>query len=361
MSNPIPIYKVEVYDPSGNLIADLSNQRKSLKIKKVRNDSDTITLSYDLDVIRKLALASGLGVWDILYAGRNEIRVTRNTSVISAGKIALAYPQISGDTRQIDITVTGWLDLLAQRFTGGNQLYGAPAGLPSQDAGAIAWDLINTTQSLTNGSFGITQGTIQTSVSRDRSYSFKNIKDALQELSQVDQGFDFEITWDKVFKVWYPKIGINNNNSVFTYPGNIQSLNFQRSAQNIANEIIARGAGTGPDAFTSTVDDAGSQAKYGLRQMFMDMSDVELQATLTQNAQSQLTFSSDFIDVPSITLTSSIGPQWGEYGIGDIVPIQILAQTEVLGPINNNFRIDSAEIDVSDNNVETITLGMMNK
>lgn len=348
-------WTVEIYDPSGNRVADLVGKSLTRKIQKVRNRADTINLSYDIDTIKKLCNTIGITMWQLFAVNQNEVRIKRNGGVVSAGQIVRVQPSVDGDQRKVDIIAVGWFDLLGARKLNTAQSFTA------EDAGQIAWGLIDYTQNLTNGDIGITLGSIGTSVDRDRNYeSEKNIKDAIIQLSEVQNGFDFEVTWDKKFNVYYPKIGTLRNNVILKYPGNIRALNFTRDGLGMANQVTARGSGTGEDAFKITVDDLVGQGSYTLRQKTVDFSDVSQEDTLTEHANEELTFATKFTDIPDVTLDPKTAPEFGSYGIGDELPIRVDEDFDIFEPVNNTYRIDAMDIEIGVNNEENITLKMMN-
>lgn len=340
-------------------MAELTGRAIERNVKKLRNRADTITLVYDLDDIKRLCVKLGLTAMQIFAVAQNEVRIKRNGVVFSAGQIMEGMPVIDGDSRTITIIAVGWLDLFGMRFTdtgGSSSAYYFSA----TDAGQIAWGLINASQAETDGDWGITEGYVQASVVRDRTdYVDKNIKDAIIELSEVINGFDFEFTWDKKFNVFYPKIGQRRENVILTYPGAIKSISYGRHGMEIANSIIARGSGTGEDAFTATAVDAASRGKFKLRQDILDFNDVSKVSTLQQHGDEELVVRRNFVDVPDITLDPVYAPPFGTYGIGDEVKIEVLADIEIFGPINDWFRIDGLELTLDDNNTEDVRLQLM--
>lgn len=352
-------WAVEVYNDSGTLVAELTGKALERKVTKLRNRADTINLRYDLDDIKRLSAKLGISAWDIFAIGQNEVRVKRNGVVFSAGQIMDATPVIDGDQRSIVIIAVGWLDLFGARFSdeGGSS---SDYYFSNTDAGQIAWGLIDASQNETGGNFGITQGNIQASQNRDRTdYVYKNIKEAIIQLSEVINGFDFEFTWDKKFNVYYPKIGKRLDNLILTYPGAIKTLTFGRHGMQLANNIIARGSGTGEDAFTAVVTDTASRDKFKLRQAIIDFNDISKVDTLQDHANEELIFRRSFVDVPDITLDPALAPPFGTYGIGDEIKIEVLEDLEVFAPVNNWFRIDGFEVTLDENNTEDIRLQLM--
>ena len=190
--------------------------------------------------------------------------------------------------------------------------------------------MISQTQAV--GDLGITRGSIQTSKLRDRNYSYKNIGDAIIQLSEVVDGFDFEITHDKKFNVYYPKIGTRRNDITLTYPGGIRELSFERDASELTNRVIAVGSGSGVDAQRVLAVDTNSQLRFGVRERILQLSDVSVSETLQQHADAEIISSRGFLDAPSLMLNTVELP-YGNYHIGD--EIQVMAEdNEALEPIN---------------------------
>lgn len=345
-------WSLEVYDGSGNRIADITRHCTGRGLVQSRNRSDIISFSCDIDEIKRLAISIGSNVFDIFAVNENEVRLKRNNVVVSAGQIVQATSTINTDQRTILINALGWFDLLGTRYT--DQL----VAFSQVDQGDIAWQLIDATQQRDNGDFGITQGNIQTSILRDRTYNFKNIKNAITELSEVQGGFDFEITWDKVFNVYYPGIGTQRDDIAFTYPGNIATLSFDRIGLEMANEVISLGAGSGGDALFAIDDDTTSQAQYGLRQSSIQASDVIEYDNLLTKAQAEISLYSSFLAIPTVTLKNSQSLSFSDYKVGDIIPIKTNDQ-DVFGAINDYYKVEVKTLKLGENDEEDVTVGLV--
>lgn len=202
------------------------------------------------------------------------------------------------------------------------------------DAGAIAWSLINTQNG--RSTTRIAQGTITTSVNRDRSYVEGDIVGTLiTQLSEVDQGFYFVIDpveTDGVhgeIMVRWPDPGSSAAGALLGYGadtvGNLAG--FQRIMRLPINRIRATGVIIGEQVLDSYAEDAASIAQYGLLEEERAFDSVSLQATLDQHAlhdleptahsQWQLSVAQDGdsgIFVPSL---------WTDFDVGDTVPFTI--------------------------------------
>jgi hypothetical protein len=344
---------IEIRNSNGTVVADLSGRCISRKLSFKRNQADTIELDFDLDNISNYCKLINSTIWDLFIVNSSEIRIYRDTKLITAGQICYAYPSISGDTRKLKVKAVGWFDLLSYRYTGETKEFS------SEDAGDIAWTLINESQQQTNGDFGFTEGIIQPSKNRDRSYSYKNIKDAIVQLSEVIDGFDFEITPDKVFNVYYPKIGTKRDDLVFTYPGNIQNISFERDGTKMSNKVIGIGAGTGINATRSLSEDTTSQSIYQLREKVIQLPDISNQDTLEQHTDSETLIRGAYLDLPDILLDGNIDPKFGEYNVGDEIKIQITEYEEAFEKVKGWWRIEAIDLDIDENNHEDVRLRVM--
>jgi hypothetical protein len=350
------MWTLEVYDGSGNLLADLSSHATGRVINQQRNSFDTVDLTFDLDDITSYCTAIRSS-WDQLFAvGQNEIRIKKNDAVITAGQVVYARPSISKDKRDLTVKAYGWLYLLGFRYAA-NTAAQSSATYTAWDSGALAWDLISTSQAQANGNLGINQGTIQTSQVVNRLYSYKNIKDAIIELSQIINGFDFEITWNKVFNVYWPKIGSTRDDIVFTYPGNVTDISFERDGTKITNRSIAVGSGTGVKAARTIQADTTSQAVFGLRERVDLVSDQTQVVAIQQKADANVLLYKSFLDMPDLTVNGSTNPQFGTYRLGDVVLIQ--CDHPAFATINGYFRIDAMTIALDENDFEQVRLRMM--
>jgi hypothetical protein len=152
-------YAFEVYDGSGQLIADLSPYARSRRFTVRRNRAEQVSLSFDQGQLENLASDLGLSVRALLEPGVNEIRIRRGNRYLVGSQIQYLLPSLSATSRTVEVRAVGYLDLFKDRFLwpGDTLTYNAT------DIGLVARAFISTTQSRTNGSFGVTEGILQTS------------------------------------------------------------------------------------------------------------------------------------------------------------------------------------------------------
>jgi hypothetical protein len=351
--NILARYTVESHEPSGELLADLTGIANVNELVFERNRSSSASVTIDLFKLEDLGRKLHLNPLDIFSANRTELRVRRYGQYLFSGQVSNVEPHIEGDKADMKVGVSGWLDLLGQRYTANNVVYSAT------DAGDIAWGLINTSQGLTYGDLGITKGLVQASVNRDRTYNGKNIKDALIELSEVLNGFDFEITWDKKLNIYYPYQGMDRSTQLrFEYKNNIKSITVPHDGTQMTNSVLARGAGQGDAQISDTETDTPSQAAYGLRQSILDYPDVIETATLAAHANGQIAGYKDIIDMPVIVLNGSLPPALGSYWLGDqiILTIPDLQTFSYLSGVK--YKIDKIAVRIDENEQEEIELSL---
>ncbi len=267
-------WKFIIKDDNGNNVASLVNARKRWFIQRLNDESEAgFILDADDDNCNST----------ILNLGINELYIYYKEILMWSGQLVSAKKIASGDDIYWEVFAKDWVSLLGKRFVGIDK----PLEYITTDAGEIAWNLIDTTQNEVYGDFGITKGTIQPSITRSPVYDRKNILEAIKELSnQGDEssadtwGFDFEITPEKVFNVYYPYMGTVRQGVVFRYPGNCENFEALVDSWTIVNHEWGFGKHwTGNDAVVER-SDATSQAIYKRREKLKSYSDVSVLAFL---------------------------------------------------------------------------------
>jgi hypothetical protein len=346
-------YRIEVRDPDGNLVADISDRCTRRHWAVRRNRPSTIELSFDGRDLVNYFKSLSTSIEAVFSVNINEIRIYRFDTLMVAGQISYYMAFDEGDDKiRVDIQAPGWQALFAARITALTQNYEL---VDNWDLGAIMWDLIDQSQLQANGDFGITEGTIQTSQIGERHYVYKNIGDALVQLSEVIGGPDFEFTASKVFNVYSPKQGIARPDVVFNYPGNFLKPSTQRDGTKMFNRIIASGAGTGTERLLSTAEDLTSQASYKLRELPVNYPDVSVQTTLDDHADEDLRTNVTFLDLPVVKTTGD-DPQLGSYWLGDEVTVRVTKNVEIFGHLAGVWRVEEIDVTIDQNNFEDVAV-----
>lgn len=344
-------YSIEIVNSSGVLLADLTGRALSRNIIKSRNQADEITWSVELNEFEAYCRRTNQDPLAVLVPCSSEVRVKRLGTYLVGGQLVYFKIRINETSQTIDIKATGFLNLFKDRYTAASRLFSAT------EATTIASTLINETQALASGNFGVTIGPMATAGIHDRSYKRTNIKTALQDLTNVQTNpFDFEFTYNKVFKT-YVQIGTKRNDIIFEYPNNIKSVDIPTDGTGIANEIIALGSGFGIESqATATADSAGSQLIYNLRQKIIVSSGTDNSDNgLTDAANTQLAAWAYPSEIPTITVNGNVAPYVTDYGIGDRVIVRF-NNYAMLKHINAYYRIEKIELVIDEEDNETVKL-----
>lgn len=347
------LYVFEIYRPNGNRIADLSGLAMQREVQVVRNRAGYAGFVVDLDKLQEYLRNSKLSIDDVFAVNRNEIRVRRGTRYLFGGQINFTEARFAR-TKTLMVRATGFLDLFQYRYI--SPVYNTTQ-FTGVDAGQIAWELIDDTQTdYAEGDFGILQGTIDPSVTRDRTYEYANVREEIIRLSEVINGFDFEFTFDKLFNVFYPKQGVDRSELVFEYPGNIKSITVPRDGQKIFNAAFVRGQGDGVIQPIATVLKADWRPYYKLRLNLLDYPSIKDLQTLTDHGNEQVNIYHRPLELPQVTLDGSRQPFIGAYWLGDTIRLNVTGVPSYEYLKENLYRIDAIKISISEEDEEEIQL-----
>ena len=340
-------WRLLIKDSSGNIIASLVNARKRWFVERL-NDEGEAGFVLDADDSKCNSTILNLGV--------NELHIYYDNALKWAGQLVSAKKIARGDDIYWEVLAKDWVGLLSKRFCGVESL----REFTTTDGGLVAWTLIDETQSLANGDFGITQGTLQASVNRTVTYDRKNILEAIKELSNIGEdgaasyGFDFEITPLKVFNVYYPYKGTIHNDVVFRYPGNCENFEAFVDSWGIVNQEWGLGQHWTGDTAIVSRSDATSQTTYKRREAIKNYRDVSVLAFLQDMVWQDIQWLKDPSTV--IRFESRVDAKSGinSYSVGDGVVV-----------VCDKFDIDEwlwvyerkIEIDESDELKVTLTVG----
>jgi len=216
--------------------------------------------------------------------------------------------------------------------------------------------------------FGINQGTLNTSVNLSPTFDqYKKIKGAIEDLTNTYNGIDiaFSVVIDpvtnimtKYFNAYYPKIGIDNTNLTFAYPGNIKEFKKPKDGKTVLNEVYVRGNGSGVNQNVQICRDANSIQTYFLRQEVQHEADVTDSSVLTSLGNETIRVKKVPMEIPEIVIDGKSNPQFGSYGIGDLIRVQINSPAPVLLKGTNQYRIEQIDVTITDDDQEIITLAL---
>lgn len=335
-------YTVTVRDKDGTFLGEFENA-SGLRFSKRLNNYGSCEFQVPYNDPKLESLVS---------LRRYEVYIKRDDTVVWAGEqVSRDAELIANSPNFVTIRSFDFLEVLNSRFTASSVIY------RDSDAGSIAWDLINTSQSQTNGDYGFTEGFINLTVNRDRKYYNQNILEAIINLSNVIGGFDFEITDDKVFNVYDHK-GITKNAIVFEWGNNIERVKIDENFTKIINRSIILGEGFETSQTRIERNDLTTQAIYSLREDILSETTVSEQETLEDKGDAVLRKYKQRLMKVNFSQLPTTQPQFGSWTLGDTVRIKINAG---FYDIENFFRIYGWEINLSKDNKESIsyTVGLI--
>lgn len=179
----------------------------------------------------------------------------------------------------------------------------------------------------------ILAATLPTGVVRQRNYlavEQKNIGQALEELTLVDNGFDitleYSVVGGKVVRTLaphYPSAGAAVTQPLSLGAGGLTGLTYTENT-NIATYVAANGAGEGATQVKAIAPSSGRSALeqvYGVHETAISLTDVKLTATLQAHANEALRLRKPPITVIGASYIASDATPFGFVRLGDTVPI----------------------------------------
>ncbi|MFI2837536.1 hypothetical protein [Mycolicibacterium sp. PDY-3] len=358
-------YTIELWTRAGTLLADLGTKPRNRVLVQSRNEPDDLSFDMDLVEFERYCDRAGVDPKELLIVNSVEVRIKRHRKYLSGGQLVYRNVSITANENTLTCRVFGFLQLFAKRYTGEStaglvsDVYSTSDGTADLSRKDLAWALINQSQNLANGSFGITIGPNQAgnTTTYQKNYSRTNIKDALQGLTTVEAGaIDIEFTHDKKFNT-YDYMGSDRPDIVFEYPGNITSIDVPEDGTDMTNEAIGIGRGAADGTQTIAVEaDLASQAQYRLRQDTINSNGTDnSDGGITDDAKAEIQSASLPLRVPSLVVDGNFAPFVTDYGIGDRVRVKVSGY-KLVDNINGMYRIERRTIRIDENDNEEVIL-----
>lgn len=205
-----------------------------------------------------------------------------------------------------------------------------------------------------NVSLGVDTASSSQSNTRQRNYQLQNIKDALINLTCLEEdNFDFWFDEDRTFNCASRK-GSDKLNLRVVYPGNIHQMSITRSAANLANKIINIGSGIGDERLEVVTSNVASRQLYGTRESVVTYNNVQIEQTLSEHGIGDLWDKKDPTNLPKITIRDgSINPSNIE--VGDVIYVGVESD-DYLGTVSGYYRVGQLQVSVDSEHVETVSL-----
>lgn len=341
-------YAIEIWNKDGIPVADIRHICTSFSWSKTLNGSESVGFTVDLKRLEDILASVGYSndPFGFMEVGRHDIRIKRNGKYIVGANVYRFNYTSSFNSITMRVECVGYLNFYKTQY-----ITASYSNTPQQD---IMWDVINRCNQKTGGDYGVRRGIHSgETVRRDRNYERKEVANLIQQISNITNGCDFEFTPDKVFNTYYTK-GTYRPSVRLTYPGNIQSFNFTRTLDKVANYVYGVGSGTGDEAVQSQAEDTNSEEYLYRREKVAIWNSVTDQATLDEHTNSVVHAVANIIELPYITLRDN-ELDMGEIDTGDTVVVELGAYASI-SHVSGNYRITDIVCNVDDNDSEEVSL-----
>lgn len=323
----------------------------ALSFTEELNSGKDAQINLDYKVVDEIAKAYNTDLHFLLSGGQRELWIEKNGTKIYFGVISdLGLNKDQDGGLSVVVASVGLTALLGKRRTGAKRIFS------NTDAGTIALTLINESQSSDTpySDLGISQGLIQSSVSRDRTFRFANIKDEIIQMSNVNlkNGFDFDIDNTKKFNIYYPQKGSNRDN-IFFDEHNIISWDYRKPLiLSLANKVYVLGEGFNDDViYTTRISDTSYRSVFGTLEDVLAERDVKVLQTLQDKGDRYLLDN----QAPTVQLTINHlddDPDIVNYDPGDSFRIRI----DEIGVINTYMRVIKRTVSIDSNQMAVVQL-----
>lgn len=301
-------YRVIVTDPNGVRLGEFETWTNLTATKKL-NDYGTTSITLPLNH-PKLAELAALRR-NCIYVYENEVPVWAGEMAIKKGNL----DNVGGGL--VELTCYTWFEQLRNKITPAEVIY------DGIDAGQIAWEMIDTAQTGTNASLGITEGTITATQDRDRTYYNDNVYEEIIRLSEVIGGFDFDISINKVFNVYTYKSLDLSESIILEYGNEIATVTITDDFTSPINRAIVIGEVSDSDEIQRVErNNTVSQALYRIREQKSPQINVTELTTLQDRGDSLLAK----YEVPLTSLDITLRPgiiKMADIDTGDLVRVKV--------------------------------------
>lgn len=291
---------------------------------------------------------------------QTDLWVLRNGQALFCGRVGAVADTADPDTYTVQFGAADYRALLQRRYL----FEGDTLSYLNTDQSSIGWGLISTTQNHAGGNLGIVRGAGQTTgVIRDRSdyVAGKPIGEALDQLSQVIDGFDYDFTPNiqtggLAFDVYYPARGVDLGR-VLDYGGRVAGFTRQTDPGTFMNAV----RGTGADGLAAVRAESATISTDPAGRWDGQFADTSVTLATTLAAKTTKALAAGQYLTPSWSVTLKPGTWYGptDFWLGDQVTLVVK-----LGRLNvvESLRVMEITVAVDADNNETVavTLGAPN-
>lgn len=247
------------------------------------------------------------------YPALTEVILYRNDVKVFCGPLwSVSMSKDSGKVSCVAGDISSYFDV---RLVVGTSYSGTYAN--------IAWQMIQETQSKTNGNLFITRGTnpgggapSDTVLPKVGTY----MSDQFADFSDLALGFDWNITPDRVYHQYWPRVSTPSNVRL-EFGGAVRTYGITYDGRYHANEVKSIGKN---DSISSTVVDSTARAKYGLQEFVGSNTALSTLTALDSfNAGILEDRKAPRVDISISLAMDSVNPLAGDIKFGDNIPVVI--------------------------------------
>jgi hypothetical protein len=327
----------------------LANSDDMSEIGLLPASQKSITFQMNNPGHASFSVPANANIAQYIESNKTCIIARRNGVIRWSGFISGVRDEAPGNV--VSCTASGWYELLNHRLI--NPTQAATMNYTTIDAGTIASNLLAAANAIYPT--GITIGTVEASIARTRKYeNFQNIGQEINNLSVVENGFDYEINpATRQLNIYYP-MGETQTNATFGYnalPNNLSSFTRQEDGLNMINKIFVQGRNTYavvPPGTPTTATD------YGLFEDMQSLTEVTEASILLAYGGSEVIIKERPIVVYSITPKKDTVPRpFDHYYLGDTLSFSV--KTPRITVNEQAVRVYGFTVEIDNSGVETVT------
>jgi len=327
-------------------------------------DFESLHMEFNLDkanVIPNIIIDGRVGPQiDSVVELATDIVVYRNNVKLFRGRIHYTQDNIGPNRHTVTLSAIDYRGLLDRRIFN-DSITNNPWN--NVDQGTIAWEIVDLTNINTdagNWDIGVDSSSLTTGVNRDRLYEpGQNVGQALQQLSEVINGFDYEIDANKIFRLFYPERGTEKS-FVLDLGGNVLQVSRTVSSSDYANSIRVNGGeneqGSAPFHVTTVADIATTPE--GRFESQIGFPDITVATTLVERAEFELARRAVINPSYSLRIADNRWEGPDQVWLGDTV--QLVIKSGRLNVISD-VRIRKFDIKLNQDGEEVINIDVGNE
>lgn len=334
-----------------NIKIAILNTCRTRKISKALNKAGEAMFTINVHELNDIAIRINETPKSLLGAGRHRLNCYRNGVLWFSGQIVKAKLTTNSLDTVVEVTTLGWLWLLGFRYIS----KGVDTELVG-DGTALAQYAVDTVQAELYGDFGIIEGSTPASPTVTTTVNTQNVLEFIEDIGNADNGFDFEVTPDKVFNKFYPAKGSDlSNDIVLRYPSNvIEQIEEFYDATDLANSVTAIGAGSGLAGVTATRDNFDSQIAFVKREKIVSVKNLDNATVVGDIAQQTLNETAYIAPLYRISFFGNqTAVDLNSFDTGDLLKVE---SRQVGAEIDQALRVFQIDVTISDTDLENVAL-----